>query len=157
MLTVALALGRLEYGSTDLAIVNDIDHLSIAITHATAPAFMLGAVAGFLSILIGRLDVVAGGLRALRAPNATNRDPSGAVAATLKRRMELLSRAVYFGVLSALVTAALLIGAFMAALLDMGHGRIVAIMFAAALALLMASLVELARDMRVYMVHLHIE
>jgi hypothetical protein len=157
MLTVVRALVRLEYGSTDLAIVNDIDHLSIAITHATAPAFMLGAVAGFLSILIGRLDLVAGGLRALREPDAASRDPSGAIAATLKRRMELLSRAVYFGVLSALVTAALLIGAFVAALLDMGHGRIVAIMFAAALALLMASLVELVRDVRVYMVHLHLE
>jgi hypothetical protein len=33
---------------TMTAVVADIDELSSAIAHATAPAFMLGAVAGFL-------------------------------------------------------------------------------------------------------------
>jgi hypothetical protein len=60
-------------------------------------------------------------------------------------------------VLSALLTAALLIGAFFAALVGIGHARIVAMMFVAALALLMASLVELTREMRVYMAHMHLE
>ena len=36
--------------------VSDIDQLSEAISHATATAFMLGAVAGFLSILVSRLQ-----------------------------------------------------------------------------------------------------
>jgi hypothetical protein len=40
-------------------VVTDIDHLSEAISHATAPAFMLGAVAAFLSILIARLERIA--------------------------------------------------------------------------------------------------
>ena len=34
----------------------DIDHLTQVISHATAPAFLLGAVAGFLSILVTRLE-----------------------------------------------------------------------------------------------------
>lgn len=139
-----------------MALVTDIDHLSVAISHATAPAFMLGAVAGFLSILMARLERVADKNRALRTSDAAL-DPSGEIAASLARRMELLSRAIYFAVLSALITAALLIAAFLAALLGIGHGQIVAAMFAAALALLMASLVELAREMRVYMAHMHLE
>jgi hypothetical protein len=139
-----------------LAIVADIDHLSEAISHATAPAFMLGAVAAFLSILIARLERIADKARALRSSDA-NLDPTGVVAAAFMRRMELLSRAIYFAVLSALLTAALLIGAFLAALLGIGHGPIVALMFVAALTLLMVSLVELAREIRIYMAHMHLE
>jgi hypothetical protein len=139
-----------------LALVADIDQLSQAISHATAPAFMLGAVAGFLSILIARLERVADKNRALRMSDS-NVDPTGELAAAFARRMELLNRAIYFAVLSALITAGLLIGAFLAALLEIGHGQIVAAMFAAALALLMASLVELTREMRVYMAHVHLE
>jgi Protein of unknown function (DUF2721) len=71
--------------------------------------------------------------------------------------MELLSRAIYFAVLSALLTAALLISAFLAALLGIGHGQIVAMMFVAALALMMAALVELTREIRVYMGYMHVE
>jgi hypothetical protein len=140
-----------------LALVADIDQLSTAISHATAPAFMLGAVAAFLSILITRLERIADKNRALRSADATALDPSGAIAASFSRRMALLSRAIYFAVLSALVTAALLIGAFASALVGIGHGRIVAFMFTLSLALLMASLVELTREIRVYMVNMHLE
>jgi hypothetical protein len=139
-----------------LALVTDIDHLGAAISHATAPAFMLGAVAAFLSILIARLERVADKNRALRTSDPSL-DQADGLAAAFARRMELLSRAIYFAVLSALLTAALLIGAFFAALIGIGHARIVAMMFVAALALLMASLVELAREMRVYMAHMHLE
>ena len=139
-----------------MALVTDIDHLSQAISHATAPAFMLGAVAAFLSILIARLERVGDKLRALRTSDASL-DPAGVIAASFARRMELLTRAIYFAVLSALLTAALLIAAFIAALVGIGHARFVALMFAAALVLLMAALVELAREMRVYMAHMHLE
>ncbi len=57
-------------------------------------------------------------------------DPSGAMAASISRRMVLLSRAIYYAALSALATAALLIGAFVAALAEIGHARFVALMFA---------------------------
>jgi Protein of unknown function (DUF2721) len=139
-----------------LALVTDIDHLSQAISHATAPAFMLGAVAAFLSILIARLERVADKLRALRTSDASL-DPTGVVAASFARRMELLTRAIYFAVLSALLTAGLLIAAFLAALAGIGHGQIVALLFACALGLLVASLVDFTREMRVYMVHMHLE
>jgi uncharacterized protein DUF2721 len=140
-----------------LALVTDIDHLSLAISHATAPAFMLGAVAAFLSILISRLERVADKSRALRSSDAAAIDPSGTIAASFSRRMALLSRAIYFAVLSALITAAFLIGAFLAALAGVGHGRIVALMFALSLGLLIASLVELTREIRIYMTNMHLE
>ena len=139
-----------------MALVTDIDQLSQAISHATAPAFMLGAVAGFLSILIARLERVADKSRALRSSDP-NPDTTGELAASFARRMELLSRAIYFAVLSALLTAALLIGAFLTALVGIGHGQVVATMFVAALALLMTALVELTREMRVYMAYRRLE
>jgi hypothetical protein len=141
----------------ELALVTDIDHLSLAISHATAPAFMLGAVAGFLSILIARLERVADKIRALRSVDAATADPSGAIAASFSRRMALLSRAIYFAVLSALVTAGFLIAAFVAALDGIGHARLVATMFALSLGLLIAALVELTREIRVYMANMYLE
>ena len=140
-----------------MALVTDIDHLSLAISHATAPAFMLGAVAGFLSILIARLERIADKSRALRFADGAALDPSGVVAASFARRMVLLSRAIYFAVLSALVTAALLICAFLAALAGFGHGQVVALLFVVSLGLLIASLLDLAREIRVYMTNMHLE
>jgi hypothetical protein len=50
-----------------------------------------------------------------------------------------------------------MIGAFLTALFGIGHGRIVAVLFTAALVLLMASLVDLTREIRVRMAHVHLE
>ena len=44
----------------------DLDHLTQVISHATAPAFMLGAVAGFL-ILVTRLERTIDRHRVVRA------------------------------------------------------------------------------------------
>lgn len=140
-------------------IVGSIDHLSEAISHATAPAFMLGAVAAFLSILIARLERIVDRNRALRAVDRDSLDPDvrDVIAASFASRMRLLSRSIYFAVLSALMTAALLISAFLAGLIGIGHGGIVAMMFAVSLALLMASLVDLTREIRVYMATMHLD
>ena len=45
----------------------DLDHLTQVISHATAPAFLLGAVAGFLSILVTRLERTIDRHRVVRA------------------------------------------------------------------------------------------
>ncbi len=139
-----------------MALIADIDHLSEAISHATAPAFMLGAVAAFLSILIARLERIADKNKALRSSDV-KLDPNDRLAAAFLRRMELLGHAIYLAVLSALATATLLVLAFLAGLLGIGHGQIVALMFVLALLLLMTSLVQLAREIRVYMAHMHLE
>ena len=142
-----------------MAVVGDIDHLSAAISHATAPAFMLGAVAGFLSVLIGRMERIVDRNRALQSGDGDGIDPSlkDAITRSFARRMQLLSRAIYYAVLSALITAALLIGAFLAALFGFSHGGLMAVMFVVALALLVISLVELAREIRVHMATMHLD
>jgi hypothetical protein len=68
-----------------LAVVTDMDQLRAAISDATAAAFMLGAVAGFVSILISRLERVIDWSRALRAADAAI-DPSGTLAAAFSRQ-----------------------------------------------------------------------
>ena len=142
-----------------MAVVADIDHLSLAITHATAPAFMLGAVAGFLSILIARMERVIDRNRALQSGDAAAADSSlrQALGKSYARRVTLLGAAIYFAVLSALVTAMLLIAAFLAALAGISHGAIVAAMFVVALALLIASLVQFAREIRLQMAMAHLD
>src|ERR1700722_8985376 len=49
-------------------------------------------------------------------------DPKKALLQALDRRVMLLGRAIYFGVLSALVQSALLIAPFASALVGVGHG-----------------------------------
>jgi hypothetical protein len=61
-------------GTRTLALVTD--QLSAAISHATASAFMLGAVAAYLSILISRLERVVERNRAIRTADV-DIDPSG--------------------------------------------------------------------------------
>jgi Protein of unknown function (DUF2721) len=142
-----------------MAVVADIDQLSSAIAHATASAFMLGAVAGFLSFLIGRFERIGERSRVLRSAEGGAVNPSASEAITVAdaRRMDLLGRAIYFAVLSALVTAALLIAAFLSALIGIGHAGVAALMFVVALALLMVSLVELAREIRILMKTMHLD
>ncbi len=142
-----------------MAVLADIDHLSSAITHATAPAFMLGAVAGFLSILIARMERIVDRKRALQSGDPAALDPSirETLANSYGRRVTLLGAAVLYAVLSALVTALLLIAAFLAALAGIGHGGIVAVMFVVALALLIAALVQFAREIRLQMATAHLD
>jgi Protein of unknown function (DUF2721) len=133
-----------------LGTVSDIDQLSEAISHATAPAFMLGAVAGFLSILVARLQRVVDRAHALAG--ASEAPPT-----QLQRRAELLNQAIYLSVLSALSTAALLILAFVCALFGIGHRTGVALMFVVALALLMAALTQFTREVRIGLKSVHLE
>ena len=72
-----------------MAVVGGIDHLSAAISHATAPAFMLGAVAGFLSVLIGRMERIGERNRALQSGADGAIDPSlrDTIARSFARRM----------------------------------------------------------------------
>ena len=80
--------------------VSDIDHLGLMISHATAPAFRLRAVAAFLSILIQRKRRLSDRIRALRADDSSGADSKEALLHTLDRRVLLLGRAINFGALT---------------------------------------------------------
>ncbi|HXZ17407.1 MAG TPA: DUF2721 domain-containing protein, partial [Roseiarcus sp.] len=104
---------------------------------------------------VSRLQRVADRTRALGGA-----DFAGAAddaAAALAARASLLNRSIYLAVLSALSTAALLIVAFGCAMFGIEHRTGVAIMFVVALTLLMGSLVELTREVRLTMRSMHLD
>ncbi len=119
----------------------DLSGVTNVIVHATAPAFLLGAVASFLSILIARFERIMD-----RKRNQADRsdDPL-----CLARRAELLHSAIYLAVLAGLATAALLILAFTLAFFGINHAYGVGLMFVIALVLLIAALVQFTREVHV--------
>src|SRR5215470_12442241 len=97
-----------------------IDQLSQVITQVASPAFLLGAVAAFTSLLIGRMNRIIDRAQVLNAIGEN--DPSRAYLKTdiprLKRRAVLLNKAIYFSTLSAIITSLLVIVAFVCAYLN---------------------------------------
>ncbi len=124
------------------------EQLSQIIAQATAPSFLLGAVSGFVAVLIGRMNGVVDRIRSINAI-----DEADAARADLKtdlprlvRRAELLNRAIHLAVSSAICTTLLVILAFVSALLGLRHEPGAALMFVLALALMAAALAMLARE-----------
>ena len=129
----------------------DIDHLTQVISHATAPAFLLGAVAGFLSILVTRLERTIDRHRVVRAAaqGSPEAEKMERLVPMLARRAELLNDAIYLAVLSALCTATLLIVSFGLAFMQIPHTQGLALLFVIALLLLMGALIQFTREVRV--------
>jgi hypothetical protein len=127
------------------------DRLSQAITHAIAPAFVLGAVAAFTSILSTRLETIFGRLRALNALPDDGHDASYLKAdiPRLKKRAQLTNRAMFFAIISGVIVAGLLIVAFMCAYLGIEHVYGAGIMFMIALLYLVAALITFAIEVRI--------
>ncbi len=127
------------------------EQLSRVIAQATAPSFLLGAVSGFVAVLMGRMNGVIDRLRTLNAI------PDGDAARAflkadlprLQRRAKLLNDAIYLAVGAAICTTLLVIMAFISAFLGQRHEPGAAVMFVVALMLMCASLITLAREVRI--------
>lgn len=128
-----------------------LSQLSEVISSATAPSFMLGAVAGFLSIIVSRAERITAAWHLATTGQRGPDEVFPVPVEVLERRMGILHGAIYFAVLSALATAALLVLAFFLALIRVRHEPGAIILFMLALFLLMASLVQLTRDVRIAM------
>ena len=125
--------------------------LSQVISQVTAPAFLLGAVAAFVSVLISRMNRIIDRSQAL---NAIAEDDK--VKATLKSdiprlkaRAALLNKAILYSTISAIVTSSLVIVAFVSAYFNIAHEYGVGALFVVALGFFTASLVNLARETRI--------
>jgi hypothetical protein len=129
----------------------DLDHLSQVISHATAPAFLLGAVSGFVAVLMSRMNGIIERIRSLNgiADDDEARVRLKADLPRLKRRAKLTNDAIYFAVGSALCTTALVITAFISAVLGFRHEPGAAVLFVLALGLLGVSLFDLGREVRI--------
>jgi hypothetical protein len=131
--------------------VPDVDQLAQIMSHATAPAFILGAVAGFISILIARMEIIVGRIRSLNeiADDDTARARLKSDIPRLKRRAELLTGAIRSALGSGICTALLLVMAFVSAFLRLRHEYGVGVLFVVAVVLLGASLFRFAQEVRI--------
>src|SRR5688500_11073409 len=129
----------------------DLDHLSQVIAHATAPAFLLGAVSGFVAVLMSRMNGIIERIRSLNGI-ADDDEPRLRLKSDLPRlklRAKLINDAIYFAVGSAICTTVLVIIAFVSAVLSFRHEPGAAVMFILAVGLLGLSLIDLGREVRI--------
>src|SRR5215470_7207003 len=96
-----------------------ITQLSQVIAQATAPSFLLGAVAAFISLLIARMNRIIDRSQALNAisDDDASRTSLKSDIPRQKLRAMLLNRAILFATMSAIVTSLLVIVAFVCAFL----------------------------------------
>jgi ABC-type spermidine/putrescine transport system permease subunit I len=125
--------------------------LSQVISQVTAPAFLLGAVAAFVSVLISRMNRIIDRSQALNAiaDDHTVKASLKSDIPRLKARAVLLNKAIFFSTISAIVTSLLVIVAFVSAYFNIAHEYGVGFLFVVALSFFTASLVNLARETRI--------
>src|SRR4051794_17290375 len=128
-----------------------VSQLSRVISQAAAPAFLLGALAAFISVLISRLNRIVDRTIVLNGIP----DDGGAKARLkidlprLLRRAAMLNRAIFWAVISSITISLLVVVAFGSAFLQIQHERGVAILFIVALASFTVALIDLAREVRI--------
>jgi hypothetical protein len=135
----------------DLHVVTpSIDQLARIIGNVAAPAFLLGAVASFISVLIARTNHVIE--RSQYLHDIADSDVSKAYLKTdlprLRRRAALLNRSLFCSILAAILTALIIIVAFISAFYHLAHEYGVALLFVAALVTFCVALIDLARETR---------
>lgn len=126
----------------------DAVRLSQVMTQAAAPAFVLGAVAGFISILLGRLNSVVDRIRNLNAiPDSdSSRVHLKADLLRLRRCAQLLKSATLLALASGISTSMLLLVAFASAFLRLEHVYGAALLFVVAIIFLAAALFRFAQE-----------
>ena len=132
-------------------IVPDTGQLSQVMVQATAPAFILGAVAGFVSILLGRMTSVIDRVRSLNeiADGDTVRAFLKSDIPRLRRRAQLLNSATRLALASGMCTSLLLVVSFGSAFFRLQHIYGAGILFALAVALLGGSLFRFSQEVRI--------
>ena len=125
-----------------------VNHLSLVITQAAAPAFLLGAVVGLISVLINRLERILDRSRTLNALDRSIAPDLKADLPRLERRAGLINSAIVFAISSGVTTILLMVVAFTFAFLGLAHERGVALLFILAVGLFGASLTQFLREVQ---------
>ncbi|THD61927.1 MAG: DUF2721 domain-containing protein [Bradyrhizobium sp.] len=128
-----------------------VTQLSQVITQAIAPAFLLGALAAFMSVLTLRMNRVVDRSQMLNAidESDTARVRLKADLPRMKQRAKLLNNATFFATLSAIFATLLVMVAFVTAFFDIQHERGIAVLFVITLGFFAAALVNFARETRI--------
>ena len=120
----------------------DAAQLARVISQATAPAFVLGSVAGFVSILQGQLTSVVERIRHLNGigDDEQSRAQLKSDVPRLRRRARILTSAIRLALASGVCTSLVLAVAFASAALGLEHAYGAALLFFLAVILLGGSL-----------------
>ena len=128
-----------------------VSQLSQVISQAVAPAFILGALAAFISVLILRMNRVVDRSQTLNAIDGD--DPARVHLKSdlprMKRRAALLNNAILFASVSAIFATLLVMVAFVSAFFGIQHERGIAVLFIFTLGFFAAALINLARETRI--------
>lgn len=127
------------------------DQLSLVISQAAAPAFLLGAIASFLSVLVSHMSRIVDRARAINAiaDDDTKRIHLREHLPELHFRAKLIIRSIYWAVGSGIAACLLMIVAFVTAYFGGRHEPAAVILFTASLLLFTMSLIAFARELRV--------
>jgi hypothetical protein len=111
--------------------------ISHVIALAMAPAFLLGAVAAFSALVVGKMTSIVTRIRTLNTIEDADRVRAHLKAdiPRLKRCAKLVGRSLVFLVGTGFVTTSLMVLAFVGALMKWQHDTAVAVLFVIALAL----------------------
>ncbi|MEH2513331.1 hypothetical protein V1291_004685 [Nitrobacteraceae bacterium AZCC 1564] len=134
-----------------LPLIPSVEQLSRIIGSVAAPAFLLGAVAAFISVLISRMNRVIDRSRFLHG--IVDGDGTKAYLKSdiprLKRQAALLNQSIFYCTICAIITGSLIIVAFVSAMLHLEHEYGFALLFIVALTFFVLSLINLARETRI--------
>jgi Protein of unknown function (DUF2721) len=128
-----------------------VTQLSQVISQAAAPAFLLGALAAFIAVLISRLNriidrtIVLNGI----SDDDTVRSRLKADLPRLLRRARMVNRAILWAVIGSIAVTVLVIVAFASAFFEVQHERGVAVLFMISLGAFTISLIDFAREVRI--------
>jgi Protein of unknown function (DUF2721) len=127
-----------------------VTQLSQVISQAAAPAFLLGAQAAFISVLISRMNRIIDRTIALNGiPDSdTARSRLKADLPRLMRRAAMVNHAIFWAVIGSLSVSVLVIVAFASAFFEVQHERGVAVLFMVSLGAFTVSLIDFAREVR---------
>jgi hypothetical protein len=127
-------------------ISGSIEHFSDVVSHVVAPAFLLGAVASFISIQIARMDKVVDRIRNI---NGTGHKTLNDDLPRLRRRIQLLHQSLILSVSSGIAAGVLIVTAFVAVLFSFQHVWLFSSLFVLSLTLLCCSLVLFALEVKI--------
>lgn len=136
---------------SDLLNAPSPDQVAEVITHSIAPSFLLGAVAGFVSLMSSRLNGILDRVRDLNAlpENEHAMSHLRKDLPRLRHRARLVNRAIYYSVLSGIMATLLVIFSFVSAFFGRHHVLGAGFLFIIALSLLAAALITLAIEVRI--------
>jgi hypothetical protein len=128
-----------------------VSQLSQVISQAAAPAFLLGALAAFIAVLISRLNRIVDRTVILNGipDDDAVRYRLKADLPRLMRRAAMMNRAIFWAVVASIALTVLVIVAFVTAFFQLQHERGVALFFMISLGAFTVSLVDFAREVRI--------